>query len=82
METYKLDRKTVSKATFLEADTHVLHTQKIIYNRTPKSGLFYYNNIYNVTPDTKIDKLYVTKRKHGSTFNRDFVGSLEALNKH
>ena len=68
MEKYKLDKKTVSKATFSEADTHVLHTQKLSTTERLNQACFIINNIYNVTPETKIDKLYVTKRKHGSTF--------------
>lgn len=67
MEKYKLDRKTVSKATFSEANTHVLHTRKLSTVERLNQACFIINNIYNVTPETKIDKLHVTKRKHGST---------------
>ena len=64
MDNFKMDRSFVSKLTFEEADDHVTFYK----NKTPLERLnaacFIINNVFQVTPETKIDKTKVTKRKH------------------
>ena len=61
---FKMDRTVVSAGTFEEADDHVSFWQ----NKTPLERLnaacFIINNIYQVTPQTKVDRTIIGARKH------------------
>ena len=64
MENYKMDRTTVSKSTFEEADDHVT-----FYNdKTPLERLNYacdiINSIFDSKPNQKIDRTVISSRKH------------------
>lgn len=67
MEKYKIDRKTVSNATFKEADDHVnYYTQK-----TPVEILNHacdiINPIFDSNPNDKIDRTIFSFRKHAKS---------------
>jgi hypothetical protein len=61
---YKMDRSILTGQTFGEADDHVSYWE----DKTPVERLnaacFIINNIYGVTPETKMDKTLLTVRKH------------------
>lgn len=61
---YRMDRSVVTAASFEEADDHTGFWQ----DKTPEERLnaacFIINNIYNVTPQTKVDRTVVGSRKH------------------
>jgi hypothetical protein len=60
----KIDRSIVAGQTFAEADDHVTYwTDKTPLERL-NAACFIINNIYNVTPLTKMDKTLVIARKH------------------
>jgi hypothetical protein len=64
MDQYKMDRSIVSKSTFEEADDHVTFYK----DKTPLERLnaacFIINNIFQVTPQSKVDKTIISKRKY------------------
>lgn len=64
MENYRMDRTVVSKSSFKEADDHVTFYK----NKTPLERLnaacFIINSIFNVTPNTKVDRKITFARKH------------------
>jgi len=64
MEGYKMDRSFASQSTFKEADDHVTYYK----DKTPKERLnaacFIINNIFQVTPKTKVDRNITFARKH------------------
>ena len=63
-DNYKMDRSLVQKQTFEEADDHVRYWE----DKTPLERLnaacFIINQIFGVTPQTKVDKTLVVARKH------------------
>ncbi len=64
MDSFRMDRTVVSKASFLEADDHVT-----FYNdKTPLERLNYacdiINSIFDTTPEKKVDKTIFSARKH------------------
>lgn len=65
-DVFKMDRSAVSKSSFNEADDHVSFWQ----DKTPKERLdaasFIINNIYGVTPQTKVDRAFTSVRKHSN----------------
>jgi hypothetical protein len=64
MDNYRMDRSVVSKSTFEEADDHVTFYK----DKTPLERLnhacFIINSIFNVTPNTKVDRKVTFARKH------------------
>jgi hypothetical protein len=63
-EDYKMDRSIVKAQSFEEADDHVSYWE----DKTPLERLnaacFIINQVYGVTPQTKVDKTLVVARKH------------------
>jgi hypothetical protein len=61
---YKMDRSIVKAQSFEEADDHVSYWE----DKTPLERLnaacFIINQVYGVTPQTKVDKTLVVARKH------------------
>ena len=61
---YEIDRKKVVAQTFDQANDHVSYWA----DKTPEERLnaacFIINQIYGVTPQTKVDRSVVSKRKH------------------
>ncbi len=64
MDNFRMDRSVVSKSTFEEADDHVT----LYKDKTPLERLnhacFIINSIFNVTPNTKVDRKVTFARKH------------------
>ena len=64
MDKFKMDRKSVSTSSFKEADDHTSYYQ----DKTPLERLnnacFIINQIFQVSPNTKIDKTINQSRKH------------------
>ena len=67
MENYKMDRTTVSKSTFKEADDHATYFK----DKTPLERLNYacdiINSIFNSNPNLKVDRSIITYRKHAKS---------------
>ncbi len=63
---YKMDRAVVSANTFEEADDHVSFWRDETPLERLNAACFIINNIYNVTPKTKVDRTIVTARKHNN----------------
>ena len=59
MENIKMDRTVVSKSTFEEADDHVTFYKDKSYAVRLNHACFIINQIFGVTPDTKIDKTFI-----------------------
>ena len=61
---YEIDRKKVVAQIFDQANDHVTYWA----DKTPEERLnaacFIINQIYGVTPQTKVDRSVVSKRKH------------------
>lgn len=64
MDNFRMDRSVVSKSTFEEADDHVTFYK----DKTPLERLnhacFIINQIYQTTPETKVDRTVVSSRRH------------------
>ena len=64
MEKYKMDRTIVSISTFEEADDHVTFWK----DKTPLERLnaacYIINSIFKITPQTKMDRKFTSKRKY------------------
>ena len=60
---YKMNRSVISALSFEEADNHVEYWQ----NKTPMERLnaacFIINNLFNLTPSTRMQKDILTARK-------------------
>ena len=60
---YKMNRSIISASSFEEADNHVEYWQ----NKTPMERLnaacFIINNLFNLTPSTRMQKDILTARK-------------------
>jgi hypothetical protein len=66
MENFKMNRAVVNKSTFAEADDHV----SFFINKTPLERLHHacdiINSIFNSAPNLKVDRTFVSKRKHAN----------------
>jgi hypothetical protein len=64
MDNFRMNRSVVSKSTFEEADDHVTFYK----DKTPLERLnhacYIINSIFNVTPNTKVDRKVTFARKH------------------
>ena len=60
---YKLDRTLVSALTFKEADDHVTYWSDKTEDERLNAACFLINQIYGVTPQTKVDRTITDKRK-------------------
>ena len=64
VDNYKMDRSVVKGQSFEEADDHVSYW----VDKTPLERLnaacFIINQVYDVSPQTKVDKTLVVSRKH------------------
>ena len=67
MENFRMDRTVASKSTFEEADDHVTFYKDKSYAVRLNHACFIINQIFGVTPDTKIDKTLIQKRKHAKS---------------
>ena len=61
---YKMDRSRVIGQTFAEADDHTSFWADETPLERLNAACFIINNIYNVTPQTKMDKTLLAARKH------------------
>ena len=63
---YSMDRSVVKGSSYSEADDHVNDWQDKSPLERLNAACFIINNIFNVTPQTKMDKTKVTPRKHSN----------------
>ncbi len=67
MDNYRMDRTVVSQSTFEEADDHVTFYK----DKTPLERLndacSIINQIFQVTPNTKVNKTIIFSRKHAKS---------------
>jgi len=63
-EKYKLDRNRLKLMTMQEADDHVTYWNNKTELERLNAACFIINQIFGVTPSTKIDFKYISKRKH------------------
>ncbi|MDQ6756964.1 MAG: hypothetical protein M3004_08510 [Bacteroidota bacterium] len=61
---YKLDKAAFNAVTFEEADDHVSHWKNKSESERLNAACFIINQIFQVTPSTKIDVSITDKRKH------------------
>jgi hypothetical protein len=61
---YKLDRNVLKAMSFDEADDHVSFWEDKSMNERLNAACFIINQIFNVTPSSKIDLSLTDKRKH------------------
>jgi len=61
---YRLDRTKVSSLTFCEADDHVNYWLQKTVDERLNAACFIINQIFGVTPETKVDRTISEKRKH------------------
>lgn len=61
---YKLDKTAFSAMTVKEADDHVSYWKEKTETERLNAACFIINQIYQVTPSTKIDINIIDKRKH------------------
>jgi hypothetical protein len=61
---YRLDRTKVTSSTFNEADDHVNYWIEKTEDERLNAACFIINNIFGVTPQTKVERTIVDKRKH------------------
>jgi hypothetical protein len=61
---YKLDRNVLKAMSFDEADDHVRYWEDKSMNERLNAACFIINQIFNVTPSSKIDMRFTDKRKH------------------
>jgi hypothetical protein len=60
---YPLDRTTVTSSTFSEADNHVSYWLEKTEDERLNAACFIINQIFGVTPQTKVDRTVTDKRK-------------------
>jgi hypothetical protein len=60
---YPLDRTTVTSSTFNEADNHVSYWLEKTEDERLNAACFIINQIFGVTPQTKVDRTVTDKRK-------------------
>lgn len=63
-EKYRLDRKLLKSASFAEADDHVTYWKNKSEEERLNAACFIINQIFDVTPSTKMNKSITDKRKH------------------
>jgi hypothetical protein len=61
---YKLERNVLTAMSFDEADDHVRYWEDKSMNERLNAACFIINQIFNVTPSSKIDMRFTDKRKH------------------
>lgn len=61
---YKLDRNVLKAMSFDQADDHVSYWEDKSMNERLNAACFIINQIFNVTPSSKIDFRFTDKRKH------------------
>jgi hypothetical protein len=61
---YKMDRSIIKAQSFEEADDHVSYWADKIPLERLNAACFIINQVYGVTPQTKVDKTLVVARKH------------------
>lgn len=62
-DAYRLDRTKVSSLTFNEADDHVNYWLQKTEDERLNAACFIINQIFGVTPETKVDRAVTDKRK-------------------
>jgi len=62
-KSYRLDRSSVTRMTFEEADNHVNYWIDKTEDERLNAGCFIINQIFGVTPQTKVDRTILYKRK-------------------
>ncbi len=60
---YRLDRTKVTSLTFNEADDHVNYWLEKTEDERLNAACFIINQIFNVTPQTKVERTITDKRK-------------------
>ncbi len=60
---YRLDRTKVTSLTFNEADDHVNYWLEKTEDERLNAACFIINQIFGVTPQTKVDRTITDKRK-------------------
>ncbi len=63
-KSYRLNKTIVTGKTFSEADDHVTHWLDKTEDARLNAACAIINQIFGVTPDTKVDRSVVRKRKH------------------
>ena len=61
---YKMDRSLVKGQSFEEADDHVSYWLEKTPLERLNAACFIINQVYGVTPQTKVEKTLVIARKH------------------
>jgi len=61
---YQLDRNELKAMSFDEASDHVTYWEDKSMNERLNAACFIINQIFNVTPSSKIDLRFTDKRKH------------------
>ena len=61
---YRLDRTKVTSLTFNEADAHMNYWVEKTEDERLNAACFIINQIFGVTPQTKVDPTITDKRKH------------------
>jgi hypothetical protein len=61
---YKLDINVLKAISFDEADDHVTFWEDKSMRKRLNAACFIINEIFNVTPSSKIDLRFTEKRKH------------------
>ena len=59
-----MDRKTVSKSTFKEADDHTTYFKEKTPLQRLNNACFIINQIFQVSPKTKVDRAFIQTRKN------------------
>ncbi len=60
---YRLDRTKVTSLTFNEADDHINYWLEKTEDERLNAACFIINQIFGVTPQTKVDRTITDKRK-------------------
>jgi len=60
---YKIDRSLVTALSFEEADDHVSYWLDKTEDERLNAACFLINQVYNVTPQTKVDRTVIDQRK-------------------
>lgn len=67
MESYRMDRKTVSQSNFKEADNHTSFFKNKTFTERLNHACFIINQIFKVNPHSKVDKSLTQSRKHAKS---------------
>ena len=60
---YKIDRSLITALSFEEADDHVSYWLDKTEDERLNAACFLINQVYNVTPQTKVDRTVIDQRK-------------------